>query len=464
MSLPTNDLLSAFHDGEANSAERVAVERCLAESAEARRELSETRQVSSLLKELPRERLPVEFPQQVLQAIEREMLIPSLPSGSDALPPTAHSLRRWIGAAAVLTSAAGLLLLVRAIDERPAREFASAPRSASAPTKFSLDSSTSVAATAPLAADAVADDRQAAGGFGGGAAAKSVAMGAAAGAGPSPASVASRESDALFFDQSSLKDAKIGDVVRAMQTEGTEVAVVWLTVVDRQEGLAGLQFLLADNRIARAETNSKAAETRKAKSTKPKANSDQMHAVFVESDAEHLAAALKQLRDQSFVQSLEVDQPIELAQLEDAGAGVDSMLATRRSMTTTDPAKKIAAAPAPLIAPKSGPTRSKADSAVTEQLAQQTMLEVPRETLLQNSLNQQFRNRSNIRNAPRAAVADEKSADKATAEQRPMQVLFVIVDQTQAGKSASPNNAPKANPPAKARTKPAKPNGQDGAA
>lgn len=463
MSLPANDLLSAFHDGEANSAERAAVERCLAESAEARRELSETRQVSSLLKELPRERLPVEFPQQVLQAIEREMLIPSLPNGSDALPPTTHSSRRWIGAAALLTSAAGLLLLVRAIDERPAiggREFASA----SAPAGFRLDSSTSVTATAPMAADAVADNREAAGGFGGGAASKSVAMGAAAGASPSTASVASRESDALFFDQSSLKDAKIGDVVRAMQTEGTEVAVVWLTVVDRQEGLAGLQFLLADNRIARAETNSKAAETRKAKSTKPKANADQMHAVFVESDAEHLAAALKQLRDQSFVQSLEVDQPIELAQLEDAGAGFDSMLATRRSMTTTDPAKKIAAAPAPLIAPKSAPTRSKADSAVTEQLAQQTMLEVPRETLLQNSLNQQSRNRSNIRNAPRATVADEKSADKAPAEQRPMQVLFVIVDQAQAGKSVSPNNAPKANPPAKARTEPTKPNGQDGAA
>ena len=76
MSLPADDLLSAFHDGEVNSAERAVVEQRLATSAETRRERSEIRQVSSLLKELPRECLPSEFPQQVLQAVEREMLIP----------------------------------------------------------------------------------------------------------------------------------------------------------------------------------------------------------------------------------------------------------------------------------------------------------------------------------------------------------------------------------------------------
>ena len=122
MPLPTDDLLSAFHDGEITSAERAAVEQQLADSAVTRRELAEIQQVSALLKELPRERLPSEFPQQVLQAIEREMLIPSLTT--DAAPVLSRiassqsgATRRWIGAAAVLTSAAGLFLLVRAVDD-----------------------------------------------------------------------------------------------------------------------------------------------------------------------------------------------------------------------------------------------------------------------------------------------------------------------------------------------------------
>ena len=500
MSLPADDLLSAFHDGEVNSAERVAVEQRLAASAEGRRELSEVRQVSSLLRELPLERLPSEFPQQVLQAIERKRLTPAHRNEGRASPSLsareswskAGSTRRWVGAAAVLTSAAGLLLLVRAVDDRTGRatsevrQLAGSPKLPAAPAEFSLDSSTSGGAIpTPMAADAPALRKN--GIAGGTADSNSVAANSSLSTSPPFSGTASRDANIVFFDQSALRDAKIGDVVSAMQTEGTEVAVVWLTVVDRQEGLAGLQFLLANNRIARADTVEKAD-----KGAKLNAPADQMHAVFVESDAEQLAATLKQLREKSFLKSLEVDQPIEMAQLDEVRAG--RMLAagklgealpanrtagkeiaakappeassTMRRVTApslaaaekraADVASTPAAAPNPALASAKGAQESR------DQLAKQVTLEFPLDALVQNQVSQQTRSRGMSRNQGHLQSLSEKNAVKAPADQRPMQVLFVVVDQVQASKQIPPANSPK--PPAKARTKPTKPASQDGAA
>lgn len=179
MSLPANDFLSAFHDGEVNAAERAVVEQRLATSAEARRELSDLRQVSSLLKGLSRERLPSEFPQQVSQAIEREMLIPSqrddeAGSRTRVAASSVGSSRRWVGAVAVLTSAAGLLLLVRAVDDRSSTNIAQvrnedvALRKQFAAAESSRDASFSGgAATVPVAADAPVAELRNSGAFGG---------------------------------------------------------------------------------------------------------------------------------------------------------------------------------------------------------------------------------------------------------------------------------------------------------
>lgn len=498
MSQPADDLLSAFHDGELNSAERAAVDQRLAGSAEARCELSEIRQISLLLKSLPRERLPAEFPQQVLQGIEREMLIP-LDSVTTPAKESSGWSRRWIGAGAVLTSAAGLLLLVRAVDDRSGR--------ATSESRPLAGSSSLRSAPAEVAMDSVSGDRRS--GFGGGGAApppriadapasafgksgmasplaRSNAVAANAPASPSSAvaGVSSRESNSLFFDQSALREAKIGDVVRAMQTEGDEVAVVWLTVMDRQEGLAGLQLLLGDH---------SEADKKSDKAEKPKAAGNQMHAVFVESDAKQLATMLSQLRKESFLQSLEVDQPIELAQLEDVRGGrmqaaeklndassttrmarkedaakssADATSAKRLAPASTQPAeKKIAGS---TTAPKTDPTLGRVKGALDakNQHAKQVTLELSLDTLVQNQVNQQSRNREAFRNQVRLQAVGEKTADKVPADQRPMQVLFVVVDQSQAGKQpTAPSNSTKpASAPAKVRSEPAKPNGQDGAA
>ena len=513
MSLPTDDLLSPFHDGELNSAERAIVEQRLAASIEARRDLSEIRQVSSLLKELPRGRLTAEFPQQVLQAVEREMLIPSELSNGSANDSSANSSRsrRWIGVVAVLTSAAGLLLLIRAVDERPRREN-SADRQLA-------ESNSSETHPAPLevALDAPTSGRDAPGGFGGGGLELRTADSPVAEArrsslkiaGPEASSVvgknlpsvaaipsvgvASRDSDSLIVDQSGLRDSKIGDVVRAMQTEGTEVAVVWLTVVDRQEGLAGLQFLLSNNHIAREDAVEKLDEAEKSK-----ASASQLHAVFVESNREQLTATLMQLRDKTFWRSMEVDQPIEMAQLDNVRHGQLSVAdklnegapATRTAKKDTaakelprelaaksrvappsSPSadKKLAdVAPAPKPATDPAPAEAKGALELKSPFAKQLTFAVPFDALVQNQnlnqLNQQTRNRGLSRMDASKRTAGEKIADAAKSVQRPMHVLFVVVDQAQPGKSPTNSTKPAATPPAKTRSAPAKPADKDGAA
>ena len=502
MPLPTDDLLSAFHDGEVTSAERAAVEQQLAESATTRRELAEIQQVSALLKELPRERLPSEFPQQVLQAIEREMLIPSQPiepvtvtsklSRSGLSQSGAN--RRWVGAVAVLTSAAGLFLLVRAVDDhgsdkRPAVRQLAESTSAKLAQSESSDAPAGFGGRTPSPMSATFSDLSRDSEV----LSKSVAAGPEAGVRTSGISSSADEtlfeSANLRFDRSSLRDAKIGDAIAAMRTEGTEVAVVWVTVVDRQEGLAGLQFLLANKLVARTKPRVKSEVA--AKET-DKDTPEQLHAVFVESNPEQLTAAMQQLRKEDFFQTLEIDLPIELAQLNDVGNGqsigneafsrrvaslqVASKADSAKSLPRTvadesrvvppgnSLAEKKSASAGSALAPKASAPAAKEPLDSNRQMQMPITLDLSRETLTQNSLNLQTRNRVSPRNLTRGLVEDAKAGAKAADEQRPMHVLFVVVEQPPAGKQASPINAPKSNVPAKTRTEPPKPVGQDGAA
>lgn len=474
MSLPADDLLSAFHDGEVNSAECAAVEQRLATSVEGRCELSEIRQISSLLKALPRERLPLEFPQQVLQRIEREMLVPSQRVGeagrrTRVAAGTTGSSRRWVGAVALLTSAAGLLLLIRAIDDRGSISFSEIRKEPVAHQRPMAveESSRGGGAAAPMTgADAPAAGSRSSGVLGGAAGTNFIAADSSLSSPLPPAGVAARESGTLFFDQAALRDTQIGGAVQAMQTEGNEVAVVWLTVVDRQEGLAGVQLLLSNKEIARADSGKKLD-----KATKPNAVADhQMHAVFVEADAEHLTAMLKRLRESDLLQSVEVDQPIELAQLGEVQVDLERSTLARR-FATPPPAsaeKKIASATSsPKIAAKSEQAGAKRPQDVKDQPPNQVTLKFSRETLVQNQLSQQTRNRGLSRSVPHSQSSDRKNVEQPSTDQRPMQVLFVVVDQSQAGKlQVTPNHSPKpaVTTPSKARTEPVKPIDQDGAA
>ena len=214
MSLPTDNLLSAFHDGEMTPAERAAVEQRMAASADARCELSEFKQISALLKELPRDRLPSEFPQQVLQAIEREMLIPSQPVDPTDAARTPSS-RRWIGAAAVLASAAGLLLLARALDDRAGRDVVQGQRLAgmqnvpAAPIEVAADSPVLMAANDSVSLDRKSDVAAGSAGQNG------VVANALRNTFTRARIAGGASGDKFVLDQTALHTADVGEVVRA---------------------------------------------------------------------------------------------------------------------------------------------------------------------------------------------------------------------------------------------------------
>lgn len=477
MPLPTDDLLSAFHDGESTPSERAAVEQRLAISADARRELSEIKQLSAMLKELPCDRLPSEFPQQVLRVIEREMLIPSRPASSMDSEPSSSS-RRWVGAVAVLTSAAGLLLLVQALNDRAGRNEPKLANVTGSPVPFSAAAETAI--DSPLSMAKLDSAVQSSNGSLGGAAGPNRLTENS----PTDTTDGARIAGGfgggnLYFDQAALGAADVGDVVRAIQrTEGDEVAVVFLTVVDRKKGLEGLQLLLTKNQIVPSGDEAIAKANR---SSTPAVPSGEMEAVLVRSSAAQLETALKQLRDENYLQGLEVDQPILLAELgearnsratssdkafaedakpENAKSSPELTSSVRRAKTEVQDSLELKKQVAATAAAKPSEKRDQ-----KELSANQTRYGVSAEMLQQNQLSQQTRARVLAKGAVRGPSPAEKDANRSD-DQRPLQVLFVVVDQTQAGKSqALPGSLSRpAAAPAKTRSEPAKPSGQDGAA
>ena len=522
MSFPADDLLSPFHDGELTTAERAVVEQQLAKSAQMRQELSEIGQTSSLIKGLPRLALPTEFPQQVLQGIEREMLIPSerAHAGANASASTspASPRQRWIiGAAAVLTSAAGLLLLIQTVGDRPSMQLAdSSPMAGDASLPKSLGKETpaavrenneiaetsrartAVASTSMKADSTDADAPSLAGGRLAG------PPGAMGGSSRSPVAAFStpRRADGLanlFFDQHMLKTVEIGDVVEALQTLDDEIAVVRLTVVDRQEGLNQLQLLFANNRIA-PEPTATAPEKSKADAIKSadrskrdeSSSAEQMMAVFVESNSQHLTAALQELSQTKLVQSLEVESPISLSELDVSG---DKSFAksekpqTRAFKPTTENLNQRTLAETLNQARRSSILRDEAGSQtqnrksgdqaahlakksvsqtdaknVPQSASRQLTLQVPADALPQQA-SQNLQSRTARPNFGQRSQNQGKQNVAAQNEQRPMQVLFVVVNQ--AGNAVKPTEPPadkKAAAPAKAKAKEAKTPEEGGAA
>ncbi len=357
------DLLSAFLDGEVSEEERTLAGKLLSESEQAAKELEDYRKLRALLQELPeQETLGPEFASAVLKQIEREMLLPSATER-----PAARGAQRWsrlvVLAATLLVAVVVAGVWVRRVHENGAARLAQSEsvaqpvhvkesaREAPAATaaKVALEESASEtleseasagpARPAPSAtpsqpvAVAVLEPRTTAERLARTAAAskptppaasqppavvaldagvrtsESKPTGAAASATQPSADETQRESSGwqLTFNQETLRTADIGQVVEALATSGDRVAVVRLTVVDKQRGLDSLQLLLARNSIAPAPERTAGP---------PAQAAEGMVAVYVESTSEQLAATLRQLQHEDLFRGFEVAGPIEVAQLD----------------------------------------------------------------------------------------------------------------------------------------------------
>lgn len=488
MSLPADELLSAFHDGEVPLVERAVVGQQLSTSRESRRELSEIQQIASLLKELPRETLPSDFSRQVLSGLEREMLIPS-----DRMTSTpsrtrfgsfwfnSSSRRRWlVSAAGTLASAACLMLLLQvlrqdtqSVAQRNQRLAGVADvesvdtlfGSATSSTPMAGDADVSLNSSRPMSASAVPN-------------APPLAKSAEPNSSPRLSKRAAGsdksgdvgfdiprlgESQNLFFDQQALKFAEIGDVVEAVRTEGDEVAVVKLTVVDRQEGIEQLQLLLTKNQIDRDDSRDTMQRMEKKKiatdSQRPLRTDDvatvstdvqPMLAVFVESDARRMTAVLNQLRETDFLQSLEVSPPIALAALDDVNQNGKSL----SELQAQSPRVRL---PEKAAGRDDLKSRTKTDSASS--VSRQYALQLPASSLPQFPMPEVLRNQNRLNRSSTPGPAVTTKTDNGAANDRPMQVLFVLVDEVFAGKPVES----KPFAPAKSNKSPAKPSNQDGA-
>jgi hypothetical protein len=100
----SEELLSAYFDGELSPAERVRVERWLAGNPDSKQIIADYRRMSRMFDGLPRAEVPEEFATEVLQQAERRMLLPEVA----ALPRRRKIRLLWL---AIPTTAAAALMV-----------------------------------------------------------------------------------------------------------------------------------------------------------------------------------------------------------------------------------------------------------------------------------------------------------------------------------------------------------------
>jgi hypothetical protein len=140
-----DELISAYFDGEASPEERAVVERLLASSDDAQRELSETAKLSALLHSFPRESAPAELIGNVLRQTE-QMAIPvqSAIVATVAPVPVRSVWRDWkagfVGAAVTATAMGLVIALTSPSTEHAAKHVAMEPAASDSASVSTLES------------------------------------------------------------------------------------------------------------------------------------------------------------------------------------------------------------------------------------------------------------------------------------------------------------------------------------
>jgi hypothetical protein len=331
----SNELISALFDGEVSPDERAEAQRQIASSSETRREFQEIQSLSKLLQDMSHDAAPNGFRAEVLQAAQRKMLLAE--TGPVGMP---HSERRspnrlWQGVVALVAMAAVLFVAVWLFD---ASEPAGGPNNqhiAVMSDQAEKDAESEFRLSEPSAAPASRTRSQV--DFAEKQPRKSATMfaekleakpGADAAVQPNVGELASTRNAPNFGlilnSKDELKNARIGQIIKALETSGGQVAVVKLTVIDRRAGLRNLQVLLSRHRIPKTQSDrdeaqhgkaaSENAEHENAKPLQPESN--RLVAVYVEAPSEQLASVLLELKQAEQFRKLHVERSVELSRLD----------------------------------------------------------------------------------------------------------------------------------------------------
>ena len=336
----SEELLSAYVDGELSPQLRAAVERWVENSPDARHKLEDFQRLSRLFGDLPRTEVAGEFSTEVMHLAERRMLLPEA-----AVAGGRRRFRLWVLALATpLTAAAALLLLTLSMIDNQPKNAPGPMRDAAAARPGNIANRNRggndeqpdmlVAQGEPLARDA---DRSpgAAGAFPPPAAAPASPAGMAGGSGGASSSGAVKAKVALAVPtgpqsldpqspnlqsptgESEQQLQAIHDAVKEIRESGATdklLLVFRMSVVDRAEGLVLLQKDFADNNI-RIDP-SEATEGKKTDAAKPVGEASN-EGLYVVAEADELIAGFKAfLAHRHPGVRIFVEESIELAALD----------------------------------------------------------------------------------------------------------------------------------------------------
>jgi hypothetical protein len=326
----SEEILSAYVDDELPAQERAAVERWLEEDPEARNKLDEFRRLSGLFDDLPRSEVPPEFPTNVLQLAERQMLL------AEARPAKSRNvLRRWAFAGGSSIAAAvvlGLALhLYQPIDPAQPPENRIDGRAMPAQGPVLAGGSRSMKET-----DIRDLGRESSGGelpeLRGPLPANEPGAGPAAPAsGRAPRANARRgkavtEQDALEAiadvspDQQDQIDKAMEEIGKTPEEKDLVAVVKFRCVVDRAQGMVLVQQVLAESQIPLEEDITEERGTPEFKiAAKPALRgASENEALYVVAEPEQLVAAFATILARHKIASgLEVADPIEVAALDE---------------------------------------------------------------------------------------------------------------------------------------------------
>jgi len=301
-SFSSHHLISAYVDDCLSLEERADVEALLESSAEARAELESYRQLRQALKALPTEPAPSDLFKRVMAQAEQESLhgkpLAKVPVAQDH----GSFRKRWTIPAASAIASLGLLLLVMA-QLRPQHglpEIASTRDAASNSAAF--DASESMGTAAEPTGGEVGN----------------LEVGALDGEEVLKLRNNLDLSEQLPMTESfdadgtmrmisgyDLRTARVGDVIDALQMTGDRVAVVQLTVLDRQRVLNSMHVLLSNLEVPE--------EARRA-NTYGERKSD-FHAVYVEAGEGPLKELVALLQKDMDIEQMYVSRAIASAEL-----------------------------------------------------------------------------------------------------------------------------------------------------
>jgi len=327
----SEELLSAYFDDELSSEQRAEVEKHLHESPAAQSQLADFGRISEAIKSLPQEPAPIELSSAVLKEAERQSLLPSAAPIAPSQPRLQTVLKSTAWGMVTLT--AGFFLIVGLFnqfsdDQSPLLMSSTETENESLAFNFE---ELAVSTPAPDAKQPFAD--KLGGGLGGGAQPfEAVKMDAKVGrsaAGVSfgsitngiPALAAPTNSNLSFSNATTdLTKVEIGDVIPYLEMSEDRAAFIEVTVVDIQQALGTMQFLLAKNSIHSSE------ELDESQYRKNNTSQD-MFAVYVEAEGSQLLAAIEEMKSQhqDLFLGLNLKGPVDVSELSESIKTLDGL-------------------------------------------------------------------------------------------------------------------------------------------